>query len=361
MVKVSNIKITELDLTKEFNSAANKNMAKCRRYLENLPEFDTPAEQMKLLPINNKFTVSFELTDASVELANALRRCLMSEMPVYSLDFDEFKHFTTTDMFILNDFMKNQIEYVPISQDIGVDEYKKIKLQLHKTNNTDDVIDVYSTDMVTTSQHEVSDIITSRILLCKLRPDTQIKIDNIYVCRGTGIQNSGKFSMVSNISYKIMDGQPLEYEKDYKRGKSSLVSNYRAFKMSYSTHRNVAEPKKIMLWCCDSLTTRLGKILFEIDNISPDDDQYFSDLVELETEGNVRVITMKNEYWTIANIVSKYCYLEDEDIKFVCPAILHPTKYVGMVKISHTDYLKIMRTAIKKIIKDIEYVRSCFG
>lgn len=360
MVKVTNIKIDEFNLISEINNKNNKNMDLCLKYLSNIDDYESKEEIEDIFPKNSKFTVSFELHDCTVELANGIRRCIMNEIPVFSLDFDEFKDYESTDSFILNDFIKNQIEYLPISQDLG-DDYKKIKLSLYKKNNTDDIINVYSTDIHSNSSHKINDIITSRIILCKLRPDTHINITNINIVKGTGITNAGKFSLCSNISYKILDIKPLEYEKDYKKGISSLITTPTKFYISYSTHRNIKTPEKIIINCCDVLMERLKKISNDMENIELKDEQYFSDIIELETLNNVKILTFKNEYWTITNLLSKYSFLETNgDIEFVSPSIIHPNKYIGVLKIVHSDYLKIIKNSIKVILKELGDIKKKF-
>ena len=62
----------------------------------------------------------------------------------------------------------------------------------------------------------------------------------------------------------------------------------------------------------------------------------------------------------LLNLISRYCFLENKNIKFVAPTIQHPDKNVGVVKIIHEQFVKIISNAIKAIINDIKTIRKSF-
>ena len=109
MTKLINLKIREINLVKEFNDNKNKNMQLCKKYLSLDKNIKYPTQ---LLPQQSKFEVSFELKNTNTEIANGIRRCILGELDVISMSFDE-KDFETDDAYILSDFFKKQLELLP--------------------------------------------------------------------------------------------------------------------------------------------------------------------------------------------------------------------------------------------------------
>jgi DNA-directed RNA polymerase subunit L len=112
--------------------------------------------------------------------------------------------------------------------------------------------------------------------------------------------------------------------------------------------------------CCDLLIKRFNDILTELANIKNTTVSHFSDLIELETKGDIKFYHFKHEYWTIANIIARYCYNEYKDIKFVCACIIHPSIEESIVKIRHPDSIKLLTESIKKIIVDMSILKKAF-
>jgi DNA-directed RNA polymerase subunit L len=320
------------------------------------------SDYKKYIPKNPKQCLSFELEDATSDLANCIRRYLIDEIPVYSMDVNE-EDIESDDRFILTDFLKKNIELIPFLQDITDKEANDMTMSLHVENKTDDVISVYSGDIeILDKKKNVLDnskYFTTTIPIIKLRSGTMINIKNITITSGIGKINSGKFILLSNILYEILDVVPLEENKFSRTGVSSLVSNPLHFRFGLTTHRN-KDIKKIMPTCCTLIIKTMEKIKVELSKIKESDTIYFSDIIELETKGDVKLFYLKGEYWTIANIISKYCYLTFKDIQFVCSAIMHPSSEVSIVKIKHDESVKLILSAIELIIADIETINKSF-
>ena len=156
-----------------------------------------------------------------------------------------------------------------------------------------------------------------------------------------------------------MDIKPIFEEKFKKVGESSLNSNPKHFKIGYKTYRNI-DPKMIIELLCNCSKKKLLNLQHEMEKIKNSDTMYFSDIIELETKNDINIFQIKGEYWTIGNLISRYCYIEFPDIKFICSAIIHPSIETALIKINHTESPKIIISAIKKIIKDIEKLHSAF-
>jgi len=348
MVKVKNIMYTE----SPFDSK-DKNFLRCLGYAKSINP-DTAS----YIPNHPKQTISFELTDANEGLANCIRRYLIDEIPSFSMIVNE--DVITDDRFILMDFIKKNIELIPFKQDLTDPE--SIVISLNVENKTDEPIDIFAKDFVITQQKKVldiSDYITTTSSFITLKPGKKLEINNITIIKGIGKHDSGKFSPFSNVSYKILDIEPVSETKFSKTGKSSLNSSPKHFQISFTTHRN-RDAKKIMPLCCDLITSTITKIAKDLKNIKEDMKIYFSDLITLETKGEVKFFHFKGEYWTISNLISRYCYICDNNIPFVCSSVNHPLTEESTVEIRHGESIEVLNAALKLILSDIDVIKKAF-
>lgn len=352
-VVIKNVKISTI----EYNKKNFKDFDKCIEYIKLIkPDYK------KFLPSKPLHQVQFEITNTVSDFANCIRRFLLDEINVYSMDVDE-SNILTDDRFILGDVLKKNIELIPLLQELTDIESNNLKMSITVENKTDDMMTIYSRDIVVSDKknkkYANEKYFSLNIPLMQLRSNTTLKVSDISVVKGLGKNDAGKFCLLANMSYEILDIQPFEESKYETRGKSSLNSNPSHFKLSYKTHRNI-DPKKIMILCCNAIADRMIAIQKELACIKSDDVIYFSDLIELEIRGDVKLYHFKGEYWTIANIIARYCYIEFKEIKFVCPCIIHPSKEESVVKIKHPDSLKILNMAINHILADVAIVKKAF-
>jgi len=349
---VKNIKVTEFNLIKELNNKNNKEV-------QNLLKFISKEDALNIMPKKSKMTVSFTLENTHVSLANGIRRCLVDEIETLSFDFDETKSLDTDDKYLLCDIVKKQIELIPINQEY---DYSDVSISLSKKNDKETIIDVTTNDIIIKKNNDIIDTATiiNNIVLFNLRPGKYINIKNIFISKGTALQNAGKYSLLSNVTYKILDVQPLKEDVVNISGKSSMVSNPRKFYISYTTHRNIDHPLNVMVKCCNTLILKLEAILNDMKNISNSDKVYQSSLITLTTESNVRKISFLNEYWTIINLISQYVYLEANNIKFISASLIHPEKEIGVINIVHNEFCSVIKNSIKNIITDLNKIKKEF-
>lgn len=359
MTDVKKVSITHFNLLKELDN--NKDLQKCINVTKNL-DYDI----LYLLPKGNKTTVSFELTNSNADIANGIRRCVIDEIPVKSFDFDEYKDLDSDDPFILCDFIKKQIDLLCIHQEY---DYRGLKISLVKENTSDEIIDVRSDDIIIVKgedaiikQKDIVNIIEKNIVLCRLRPGKYIKINNIKIVEGNGRTDAGKFNSVSNFTYKILDVDPIVDTRLGQDGVSSMRSNPKHFYLSYTTHRNFNNAALIMVKCCDALNNRLDNILTEMEKITNSTTEYDSKLIKVESSGaSMKKIHFKHEYWTIVNLIARYCFiLTKGDIPYVSAALIHPEKETGIVNISHPEFATLIKNSIKKIITEFKTIKKSF-
>jgi DNA-directed RNA polymerase subunit L len=349
MVRVKNVEVSEIPF-----ETADKNFQRCVEYIKAVAP---SGDYKKYMPKKSKQKLSFELTDANSDLANTIRRFLLDEIPVQSMTVSE-ESIKTTDRFILTDYLKKQIELVPILQNSDMSD---LNISLTMENNTDKIIPIYTRDIIITDKSgkklDTGKYFTETITLIQLRPTTSIEISDISIVSGVGKHDAGKFLLLSNISYEILDVKPFMQNKYSTEGVSSLTSTPQHFKIEITNHRNIPV-KTIMDICCTKIIDRLVVIEKALSQIKDKDLVYFSDLINMETKEDIKIFHFIGEYWTISNVISRYCYLIFNEIKFVCSGIIHPSTEESVVKIKHPDALKIITDAVKKIISDVSTIKA---
>jgi DNA-directed RNA polymerase subunit L len=351
MVKIVNIKYDT-----EPVEPNNKNFLKCIEYAKLITK-----DYKKFLPNKPKESVSFELHNATSDLANTIRRFLCDEIYVYSMTVDE-DNIKTTDPFILSDYVKKRIESIPILQNMETQDIEKFDIHLYYENLTTECANVYTRDfeiLYNGKKYSGVDFFSDNICIFSIKPTKKININGITISRGIAKDDANQFLLLSNIQYKILDVKPLDKSKHSTEGESSLNSCPSKFLFKLTNHRNI-EPKKILKMCFDLIISRFENINSDIKNIKDDDLEYLSELLKLETSGNFKLIHLIGEYWTISNVIARYCYIQDKDIDFVCSSIIHPTTEVSIIKIKHKNYLKVISSAISDIIKDIKTIKDYF-
>ena len=350
--KVKNIKFTELPF-----ETKDKNFQQCIEYIKLID-----ADYKKYMPKKPKQRLSFELDNINADLANCIRRYLIDELSVYSMNVME-EDIESDDRYILTDHLRNNIEMIPFLQEIKNTEADELNISLHVENKTDDTITVYSRDIIIHDKQKKlldnSDYFTTTIPIAQLKAGKFLTVKNITIVTGVGKTNAAKFALLSNIEYEILDVKPLDVTKFSRNGESSLMSSPSHFAMAITTHRNI-NVKRVMPMCCDAIIKTLSGIKDALKNIKETDVVYFSDIIELETKGDVKLYHLKGEYWTIANIIARYCYMACPDIAFVCSSIIHPLTEESIVKIKHTDSLKILHESVESIIADIQIINKAF-
>ena len=268
----------------------------------------------------------------------------------------------TDDEFILNDYIKKRIESIPITQNMENYDIDKFAINLHRENATTECMNIYTRDfdiLYDNKPYTGVHFFSENINVFSLKPIKKINITNIQITKGIAKDDASKFLLLSNITYKILDSKPLEKDKFKKTGESSLNSNPSKFLFKLTNHRNF-KLKKILNICFNNIVNRLDNINTDIKKIKESDVGYISDIIKLETVGKFKLIYLIDEYWTISNVISRYCYLQDKDIDFVCSSIIHPTTEMSIIKIKHKNYLKILTNSIENIIKDMKKIKSSF-
>lgn len=329
-----------------------------------------------LLPTNPKFSLEFTLTNTNSAFANSLRKCLMDELEIFSLNV-EYVDIDTDDKYILSDNLKKNIELIPIYQD---KDYSKLQIKLNITNGTNEVLDIKSGDIeIYNGKTKLNsiDYFSTNITIAQLNPAHTLHVTKISVDKNISRKDYGKYAPLSSIKYEVLDipkdlessptSSKSDSSKESDKTSNSLTITYKKFKIGYTTYRNIADPKYFIINACDILISRLTNILEEFKLISPqkgleDSDIviYYSLLIDIETNNSMYLVSLKNEYWTLGNAIAYSCYELDPTIPFITPSIIHPSTEIAVIKIIHKNMLKLMMDSITHLIKNYELVKSSF-
>jgi DNA-directed RNA polymerase subunit L len=360
---VDSIKIKEINFAKklsQLNKAKNKSLKNALKYIEYLNDGD---DGKAMLPSRSKYAVDFVISGTNTGFANGIRKRILDEILIFSITLDD-EDIETDDRFILADDFQKCIERIPILQEIDPDEFKTWKLTLNITNSTDEVISVKSGDIEISQRGEIiptGEIMSANIPIMELHSINYLKISKMKIIQGLPKVDASKFAPVSNTRYEILDMVPLAHDADDEPGVSSMKQNPSKFHIGYTTYRNVKDPKTIIFRCCDSFTLSLTEFLQELGVIEVDKTiSHFSEILDVETRGPYTIFHFKEESWTLVNMLAKYCFLLDPEIPIVTPAIIHPSTEIGVIKIRHSDPIKIMIDAVSLALTNIHILREAF-
>ena len=358
-IKVKDVVIREVSFAArlaKINAPENSALKNSLAYIAYLnPDIDAKA----LLPARPKFRVDFTISGTCSGFANGIRKCIMEEIPIYSLALGEIE---TNDAYIVSDVLQKNIDLLPIIQDgYSLEEMKAWKFSLDILNVTDQIMSVKSGHINISSKGKnipVDAVMSTNITIAELRPAMFVKCTDFEVVTGTSQEDAAKFASVSNTRYII---EPARQADESCLMGSSLMKNPTEFRLGYTTYRNVVDPKVIMMRACDSLSIRLTAFGRELTEVKDDDTlTHFSNLLDIEMRSDYAMFNFKNESWTLVNMISQYCYLLDPSIPFVAPAIIHPSTATGVVKLKHANPLRIVCDAIERILSDIEILKKAF-
>lgn len=281
----------------------------------------------KQIPSSVNQTLTFELKDTNCSLANAIRRTLVSEMPIKHLtaSLTEIK---TTDPYVIGDAIRKRIEMIPISQSIDEDSVFSIRFE----NDTDSYIDVPSSE-IKLNGVVVSKDVTPFIPICDINSGTSFSINDIHVVESYGFDNSRV--SIGRVAYEIIN-------HDFTL--SSINSNPTCFRFELETP-GVINPKEIVAKAIDCLITRLDSI------------QFSNSIIEFD----IYKLTIPNETHSIGRLLSWYIYQLEPTIKYVASRIPHPSKRECVLDVHHSSGESLCQQAIEAIKTELKSIRKTFA
>ncbi len=368
-----------------------------------------------LLPTSTKHKVSFQLNNTYSAFANAIRRTLVEDIPTKSLLINE-KDIVTDDEFIagMSDVLVKNLGLLPITQFSDVVDYPdRYDIYLYVFNNTTEIIDVKAKDIsvvrkvtkkskketgkrggaeeldVAESTLDLDNEITEdvstedvlaksrgqkdtsykestynlvpddNILLMRLRPGKYLKLRNITIQTGTSAVDAGKFSLLNNIMYEPLDMQP--YDQFTGKGTRSIDHDCKSFQLEFTTCGNIL-PKEVMKLVHTKLSSDLTDLKKKIQlYINAGSGSYYSGQdCEVTLRDDVYNFKFIGHYISELAMIAMCCYKLDDNIPFCAATVERYDSIVGLLRIKHVDFTKIILKAIETCQKDLDTLLAVF-
>lgn len=135
-------------------------------------------------------------------LINAIRRIIISELPNYSITYDNIDFHTNTSM-LHNDMLAQRLCLLPLKYQTFV-KYPDIEITYKKLNTSEDMLEIYNGDFEATSDGKpvpITEIFTSpEFLFSKLRPEQELSF-TAKVGKSTPRQAGAHMMMTSTATY----------------------------------------------------------------------------------------------------------------------------------------------------------------
>jgi DNA-directed RNA polymerase subunit L len=303
------------------------------------------SDNKHLLPQLFKKSISFDLINSNEAFANSIRRVFNDELLVKCLDVNVYD-LKTDDKYILPDNIIERINLIPVLQNINNDTTFQIQI----TNNTNDIIKIYTNDIINKNKNDKNIYFNKNILICTLKPNKYFYINNIKIKSEYGY-NDSKYS-IGSYNYEIIN-------TDFNI--PSLNNTITDFRIELINNNNI-ELNELILSIYNTLYFRLKNIQLNINNYdinsnSTDINKLINDIFVISNQ-DIYEIHINNEYHTMGNLISKYVYLLDNNIELINYRLEHPLRHKIIINIKHPQYKKIINDAIDNIIKDLDLFKN---
>jgi len=324
---------------------------------------DEMKELISILP-SPETKLSFELHNTNAKFVNGLRRCLIDELPLWSLTC-KLENVKSNDhkIMVTSDCIVRQLNLIPLTQDaIDMNIFSKYDISINVSNKTTNTICITTSDIIikTNTKHkeiiEASRFFSTKINICDLDRGYYIKINNITITKQKNF-NTSIGSVIHSMQYI-----PIEYEEELepnatKKLPSSLCTNPTKYCLGYSINglTSALYPAKL---ACTEILARL-KILHVI-ILKSNDIPFYSDEIYITHDGSFIEYKIYNESWTIGHLLSWYCYQIDSTIPYVAIKNEHMLTHTIILRIRHTDHKKIILLALNNISTDYEILLDAF-
>lgn len=306
---------------------------------------------LKHLPTTTPKDLTFELHNTTTEMANALRRCINSELEVLIMDFDD-KDIESDDSFIITHELRKRINYIPIRQISGLTFSVNVK------NNTDEIIPVYSRSIKEKKNKDDEKMFSETFILSYLRPGKHLIINNINIISGVAYKNNASFSFPGKVGYKCLD--ILGEDKIGPGGEiikpSSMIIDSTKYRLSVHRQKYI-DPVHIVKMALKTLNNKLDKI-YKI--VKETQENFYSPEMEINYLNGKANFKLFDETYTIGNLISKYGFYQDGTLTNIHCIKLHPSFNYVNIEIHHEDPRAIIMMSIEKIKKELSSIRSAF-
>jgi hypothetical protein len=352
-VEIKNIKIEEKNYRDKPNAALKK-------MLDVMKSYDI-ANAQELLPRITWHEMSFEIIGYTA-LANAIRRTLVAEIPVYCISVDR-ENVETDDAYLIVDLLQKNIKMLPIEQSITDKDADKISISLNFHNSTNRFTQVMAEHLVIKQDgKEINIIPEPRFPLIALSSEKYLKIRDARLIRGILDEGADGFTLLDNITYENLDLVPFDIETGV--GQRSTESNGKHYKIGYRTKGNI-EPLQVMRLCCETIKKQLmylrEMVIKYRQYVNEEKNAKYYTNPPLEVErGDYFTYKIEGFYYTIANLVAQKIYLMDPNILFCAPSVRNLETKQMILRLKHAEADSIFFDSIEECITDIDKVSKFF-
>jgi hypothetical protein len=314
-----------------------------------------------LLPTSKKYRVQMHLRGTYSAFANAIRRTLVEDLETFSLLIKD-SDVDTDDDFIsgMNDVLVKNLALIPIHQKCDIvknpDAYN-IYINVHNPYN--EVLDVKAYHISITKNGKTipeTDLIPdTNISVMQLRPGKYLKVRPITLQKGRSSRHAGKFSLLNNVSYKILDVQP--FDQFTGKGQKSFETEPSEFLITFETAGNI-DPKHVIELLHKKLTDDLTDIRAKIiDYEESKAGVYYSGVnCEVTIRDDVYTYKFPTHYISETYLIGMCCYKLDPNTPFCSATVDRFDSEIGIIKIKHANPNKLLIAAIDAAIADLDNV-----
>jgi DNA-directed RNA polymerase subunit L len=303
-------------------------------------------KNIHLLPLLSKQGIQFELINSNEAFSNAIRRIFNDELLIKCLHTHIFD-IKTDDKYILHDTIIERINSISINQKIDDD----IIFHINVINNTNDIIKIYSKDIINKKNKNDTNIyFNPNILICTLKPNKYLYINDIKIHKDYGFNNH--IYSIGSFSYEIINTnfQELSLNNDCKDFRIELINNSN-IELSYLINE-----------IYNNLYFRLKKIQqaineYQLEKYSSDINKILNEIFIIKNN-NIFEIHINNEYHTIGNLLTYYIYNILNSIELINYKLEHPLRHKIIIYIKHNNYKQLFNDAINNIIKDLDIFKK---
>jgi len=328
----------------------------------------------------NNNTLTFDLINSSknikISLANAIRRIIISDIPVFSID-EKSIIFHENNTVLNNEFLKHRLSLIPIKSDLENVDYENLLITCKKNNDNELIENIYVSDFecIDTNKNIVieNELIFPypKILFAKIKNNQFISFESKLTNNNS--ENGGsQFCPVSTCIYtfKIDKKKTDEIVKNLEENKKNSF-NTQEIQRVYEKN-DIGDPNvyqfvlesigfydcnKIIEIGLDSLINRLSVIKTELKNNKS------KKINLLNTADEFYNFLIDNENETIGNLLSSYLSYEKE--VFYCGYIIeHPLKknIILRIKLNNDNNIEniifTIDNSINMIIDLLEILKS---
>ena len=253
----------------------------------------------KHMPKINAESISFVLEGVDNSVANAIRRCVLSELLVSAM-VCERTTIVTNDLAIIGRMIQERIRQIPLMQTCPLDA----KFELRVNSAPGQMFEVKTSNIKITypgkgtrERPALKELpFNENITLLMLNPERSIVITDIGVEQRYNIAPEyAMHAAAFNAASVPVDVEPIN-QYDPNDGVTSRTQNAQVWRVLFTTNGTMPA-KRVVMYACDTILARITAISEQIDSIRSENSEYTMVVAgETDTIGNLLSRTINRLY-----------------------------------------------------------------